>query len=506
MRFALVLRTAARRERGRARARASERARDEAERSGPAARNCRGAKCAETGLGRLAEGAVAGRQGRGRAFAWPIPPHPCTLFSAPIKPGNALNVTLEQLRAGLTLATGQTHRLVLQRIRALFLQLAVDFADGSVVFDPAQSCGERSALGVMAEALKVAQANPGLFLMIVAHDASESGGLSGKRAKAMRALLQGDRNEWASGAASAHTSRDIQRLLKWAERDHGFACDPGAIDGIIGPKTKAALRRFRSSFNIEFGAHLVLSAPFGEDDFAAYSDLLDVAIARTLGTDEAGLERLRASLKVCPEPTLGCGAAFPGSSIGVAGYGSSDARIDFVYVEDTSFPSLCSQSPPGHDLYATQLRFRRECIAIAPGLRTLRLDMRILGASHYRLLLDGREQTGQVAADGSITCELGETASTGEPSVWPERFASLDEAGELGMIWELEIGTLADPGLPAGAHARLACLGYECGEPDGELSELLMSALQSFQEEHLGNASGRLDDASRSALRHQYGA
>ncbi|MFM2419023.1 MAG: putative peptidoglycan binding domain, partial [Pseudomonadota bacterium] len=76
----------------------------------------------------------------------------------------------------------------------------------------------------------------------------------------------------------------------------------------------------------------------------------------------------------------------------------------------------------------------------------------------------------------------------------------------LGMIWELEIGTLADPGLPAGAHARLACLGYECGEPDGELSELLVSALQSFQEEHLGNASGRLDNASRSALRHRYGA
>jgi peptidoglycan hydrolase-like protein with peptidoglycan-binding domain len=54
--------------------------------------------------------------------------------------------------------------------------------------------------------------------------------------------------------ASGQWSRDDVRRVQEALKDKGH--DPGAIDGVMGPRTQQALRAFQSAQNIQATGHL----------------------------------------------------------------------------------------------------------------------------------------------------------------------------------------------------------------------------------------------------------
>jgi hypothetical protein len=282
------------------------------------------------------------------------------------------NVTLEELRSGIKRPAGKLHQLVLKRIPAHFLELDVGFAFNSGVFLPVAPAGSqgdkaRSApFEVLRGVFAFAEQNPGKHLLIAGHtDTSGSPSynrkLSELRAQCLHALLKGDRDAWASVCEQRHAATDIQTILAWAAREHGFGCDPGEIDGAIGPQTAAARERFRTRYNTEFAGNLTVQGPQSQADWKAYYDLYEVSLARMLGVAEGKLASKRSLLQFLAQPTLGCGEHFPVGSVGIDGLRSAtNRRVDFVFFDEPGFPSLSAQEPPGRDLYAGDLRFKRQ--------------------------------------------------------------------------------------------------------------------------------------------------
>ncbi len=299
------------------------------------------------------------------------------------------NVTLEQLYSGIERPAGKMHKLVLKRIPAHFLELDVGFGFKSGVLlptlpidtAPTNSAKRRSPpFFVLKQVFDHAEQNPGKKLLIAGHtdtagSASVNRTFSQIRASSVYGLLKGDRELWAKSCERRHEVSDIQTILRWAAREHGFGCDPGEIDGLPGPKTLKARERFRQRYNDEFAGHLKVIGPMTLNDWKAFFDLYEVSLARMLGVAEGALSTKRAHLSFVAEPVLGCGEHWPVAGVGIDGLKStSNRRVDFVFFDEEGFPSLQKQEPPGYELYGMALRFRREVIeplAVSHGTFTI---------------------------------------------------------------------------------------------------------------------------------------
>jgi hypothetical protein len=152
-------------------------------------------------------------------------------------------VTLKELRQGIELVTGETHDLILQTVRHPSL-----LVEGSVfAFDSAFP-----GAGVFLHLERV-QDNladqPDARITVFGHadvKGSESYNkkLSDKRAKSVLAMIKRDvglfdaianEEDWGTG--------EYQVMLR------ALGCNPGAIDGIVGEMTKAAVRGFQRGYN-----------------------------------------------------------------------------------------------------------------------------------------------------------------------------------------------------------------------------------------------------------------
>ncbi len=90
---------------------------------------------------------------------------------------------------------------------------------------------------------------------------------SQERADGIKALLAGDapaRRKWVSLAQKHADVADQQAILKWVATEFGWWCDPGEVDGELGPLTRSALRGFQESFNVDRAAGLLPFAPVSE--------------------------------------------------------------------------------------------------------------------------------------------------------------------------------------------------------------------------------------------------
>jgi hypothetical protein len=73
--------------------------------------------------------------------------------------------------------------------------------------------------------------------------------ISLQRAQALTAFLNEDYQQWVQIAQQKGTVRDYQQIFKslcTCRAHQGWSCDPGAVDGIDGPKTQAAVKQFQS--------------------------------------------------------------------------------------------------------------------------------------------------------------------------------------------------------------------------------------------------------------------
>src|SRR6185369_5360990 len=149
--------------------------------------------------------------------------------------------------------------------------------------------------------------------------------LSRQRAKVALALLEGDRDSFASLAKARHQSADINQILTWVAGEFGslgFDCRPPAIQGAVH---EASVRKFQKSFNankVALGSSAAdrgVDGSVGENTWGAFFDCYEASLQQELGETAAGVSQLRSQLKFTdPErKSLGFGEHFQIEELGV---------------------------------------------------------------------------------------------------------------------------------------------------------------------------------------------
>lgn len=107
----------------------------------------------------------------------------------------------------------------------------------------------------------------------------------------------------------------------------------------------------------------------------------------------------------------------------------------------------------------------------------------------YVLTIDGQVYEGSTDDEGVLEATVPPSAKQGDLRIGPDQFHLL-----------IMLGTL-DPGSEiAGVQKRLSNLGFQCGEPDGELNDETIVALKRFQRRFDLPVTGEVDDATRQQL------
>jgi hypothetical protein len=216
-----------------------------------------------------------------------------------------------------------------------------------------------SGLGILASLLRHVDQNPDKKLVIAGHTDTSGGAaynftLSGKRAEAVLAVLENDRDKWSALCHGQQKVEDYQQVLSHYHDLLGWDCDPEGVDGQLGDKTRQALRGFRERYNagkadLGFGSSpdLPEAALAGDklkkEYWGAFFDLYQWELAQGLGVDAAGLDGLRAKVKFVDDGKkfLACGESFPIENPNRGGFRSqSNRRIELLLFDPGEEPSL----------------------------------------------------------------------------------------------------------------------------------------------------------------------
>jgi N-acetylmuramoyl-L-alanine amidase len=108
----------------------------------------------------------------------------------------------------------------------------------------------------------------------------------------------------------------------------------------------------------------------------------------------------------------------------------------------------------------------------------------------YTLVVDGRKLSGQTDANGVLEQHIPTDAVEGEVIIGPDN-----------LRLELSFGQLNPADEIIGIQQRLRNLGFDCGEPSGEMDAATVEALLAFQRRFGLKATGKADEATLEKLR-----
>ncbi len=170
--------------------------------------------------------------------------------------------------------------------------------------------------GILMGTLEYAAKHPGKLMIAFGHsDPSGEHALNTEisewRAKAIKALLEGEPDDWVNGALKFGRVEDYQLMIGSLAGDLGIDASPGKVDGNHGPKTDSALKSFVRAYNQKFKSTVAENGKMGsaiwKAIFRVQSDTLN-----KLWKQDHGKK---------PMPTLqygnggkgwyGCGESFP---------------------------------------------------------------------------------------------------------------------------------------------------------------------------------------------------
>lgn len=216
-----------------------------------------------------------------------------------------------------------------------------------------------SGLGIVASLFRHVDQNPGKKLVIAAHadtsgDVAYNFTLSGKRGEAVLAVIENDKDKWATTCQGQQKIQDFQQVLSHYHDLLGWECDPKGVDGVVGENTKKALKGFRTRYNTEkadrgFGGSpdLPESALAGDklkaEYWKAFFDLYQWELAQGLGTDIPGLTAFRGKVQFVDggKKFLPCGESFPIQQPDRGNFRSqTNRRIEFLLFDPGEEPSL----------------------------------------------------------------------------------------------------------------------------------------------------------------------
>jgi outer membrane protein OmpA-like peptidoglycan-associated protein len=177
--------------------------------------------------------------------------------------------------------------------------------------------GEGALVAALTAVFVAAKKDSSSTIVACGHAAKDDGGVypaldvSAARAKAIKALLADDGGAWSDIAQDFSCAKDIQQFLAAAASQPGWGCDPGEVDGKIGPATKAAIKNYRSAFNRKLKGSLSDSdAP----DAEFFGSMVSTIRARVLesytsASGESSLPDL--TWEGSCNGVYGCGTSFP---------------------------------------------------------------------------------------------------------------------------------------------------------------------------------------------------
>lgn len=144
--------------------------------------------------------------------------------------------------------------------------------------------------------------------------------------------------------------------------------------------------------------------------------------------------------------------------------------------------------------------FRRRGVPSRVSLKVVLSDGTVLGGKRYTLTVADRSYEGLTGEDGTVEHWVSSVATEGTFCVWPAH-PLLPEV----LTWTLAIGNLDPVPSITGLQARLRNLGYDCGEEEGEAGPETAAALRRFQRDHDLEPTGVFDEATKAALRDDFG-
>jgi outer membrane protein OmpA-like peptidoglycan-associated protein len=224
-----------------------------------------------------------------------------------------------------------------------------------------------SSAGLIAQALRFNEEQPGRSVFVAGHTDTSAGDalndkLSSERAKCALALLEGDRDTFATVANARHQGKDINQILAWmseAFKAPAFDCKPAAIKDFVSSVT---VRKFQKAFNRNkaalgsTAADLTVDGSVGVVTWGAFFDCYEFALRQALGEDATGVAGLRGKLKFVDEgrKALGFGERFPTEELGVDNFRSqTNRRVEILFFEPDQEPDLAhsEDDPETSDVY-----------------------------------------------------------------------------------------------------------------------------------------------------------
>jgi hypothetical protein len=232
--------------------------------------------------------------------------------------------------------------------------------------------------------LRLNEEKPGKKLFVAGH--TDTAGsedfnqeLSQERADCALALLTGDRASFQDVCQARHKVADYKQILAWVSRafaDEGFACDPGAIDDNAA-SAQQPVRRFQETYNEKRAAlgieqpAIAVDGSVGKQTWGAFFDCYELALARELGEEPAGVAALREQLVFVDDErkALGFSEHFPVEELGVDHYRSQEnRRVELLTFEPGEEPDLrlAQDDPETSELYLPG-HYQRTPLPFRPG-------------------------------------------------------------------------------------------------------------------------------------------
>jgi outer membrane protein OmpA-like peptidoglycan-associated protein len=167
--------------------------------------------------------------------------------------------------------------------------------------------------------------------------------ISEQRAQAVKSLLNRDQDVWTSLAQSHGRVEEYQGILATLTKRHGWACDPGQVDNVAGPKSKAAVRAFQEQANARYGLGLTQDGIVGAKTWTAFHRVLCGLVARAMGLEDPPSARypqwpLPPFGYPAGEGCYGCGESFPVEKTSRDGVKSqANRRVELAFLPKTVF-------------------------------------------------------------------------------------------------------------------------------------------------------------------------
>jgi OmpA family len=287
----------------------------------------------------------------------------------------------------LAVATGETHKVTIRWPKSMHLLemedahfhhdsavLLPDYA-GSLSEEDEESPDRAMGLAVLRAALAQAAENPKQKLLIAGH--TDTTGqpdynvdLSQQRADSVLHVLCGNKDDWVTVAHGKHKTEDYQQIFKWAARQFGWDCDPGAVDDKDGPKTKAATKEFQKGYNVDFEQSIDEDGIVGKQTWGAVFDCYEQVLGEVLfDPEESSLADRRGKIVFLDDPlpkNKGFGENYPIEEKEKDNYNSAvNRRVELLFFDPGEEPKEGQLELEGCKLY-DPLVYGRNYIQVFP--------------------------------------------------------------------------------------------------------------------------------------------